>query len=345
MILIDLFSGIGGFALAAQQAGLEITEHYFSEIDPHAVANYRYNFPEAKLLGNITEINAKPFYGKPTIITFGSPCQDFSMAGKGAGATGNRSGLIYEAIRIVEEAQPDVFIWENVKGLLSKRHISDFASIIERLANIPGYRLEGQLCNSSWVVPQNRERFVLIGHNARRCTRNVFPITQADFGLDERNTEAATVRTLTAGGKSGGHHSGMTIIQVNTKENFGKQPKQQDRLYDITGISPKLPKSRGDDKVKIIVPPRGFNKGAYSDISGTLTKKLADNAFLYNGLRIRRLTPIEWERLQTFPDNWTKFGKKKDGSTYEIPKTYRYAMIGNAVTVSLIKILIERINL
>ena len=93
MKIIDLFSGIGGFSLGFQWAGYQFTEHYFSEIDKHAIANYKYNFPNAKHIGNIKTIQPANLAGAD-IITFGSPCQDFSLAGKRAGLSGAKSSLI-----------------------------------------------------------------------------------------------------------------------------------------------------------------------------------------------------------------------------------------------------------
>lgn len=84
MKIIDLFSGIGGFSLGFQRAGYQFTEHYFSEIDKHAIANYKHNFPHAKYIGDITSIHGGDFTGID-VITFGSPCQDFSLAGRRAG--------------------------------------------------------------------------------------------------------------------------------------------------------------------------------------------------------------------------------------------------------------------
>lgn len=87
MRLLELFSGIGGFALGLQRAGFEFTEHYFSEINKYAIANYKYNFKNAKHIGSVTNVQGREL-GKIDIITFGSPCQDFSLAGKRKGLEG-----------------------------------------------------------------------------------------------------------------------------------------------------------------------------------------------------------------------------------------------------------------
>lgn len=177
MKLIDLFSGIGGFSLGFQRAGFHFTEHYFSEIDKHAIANYKKNFPNAKYIGDITSVHGGDFTDID-IITFGSPCQDFSLAGRREGLKGNKSSLIQHAIALIAQLRPSVFIWENVKGAFSSNSGEDFWAIIKAFANIGGYRLEWQLLNTSWVLPQNRERIYVIGHLAGRSEQGVFPIRE-----------------------------------------------------------------------------------------------------------------------------------------------------------------------
>ena len=175
MKLIDLFSGIGGFSLGFQRAGYQFTEHYFSEIDKHAIANYKHNFPHAKYIGDITTLHGGDFTDID-IITFGSPCQDFSLAGKRAGLAGAKSSLIAHAIALIAHIRPGIFIWENVKGAFSSNARADFWAILQALANIGGYTIEWQLLNTSWLLPQNRERIYLIGHIAGRSIPGVFPI-------------------------------------------------------------------------------------------------------------------------------------------------------------------------
>lgn len=120
MRYIDLFSGIGGFALGLKHAGIEFEEHWFSEIDKNAINIYKKHFPNAKELGNVRAI--RDFSGiKADIITFGFPCQDLSVAGKRRGLAGARSGLFFEAVRIIRELKPKYFIFENVKGLPAER--------------------------------------------------------------------------------------------------------------------------------------------------------------------------------------------------------------------------------
>lgn len=176
MILIDLFSGYGGFHLGLEQAGIQFTKTYFSEIDKHAIANYKYNFPNSEYLGtveNVPDIRAD-------IVTFGSPCQDFSLAGKREGLKGGRSSLIEYAIRYIERERPPVFIWENVKGAFSANGGADFWAIIQAFASIGGYRLQWQLVNTVWWLPQNRERIYLVGLAGERSGCEIFPIGESN---------------------------------------------------------------------------------------------------------------------------------------------------------------------
>ena len=333
MKLIDLFSGIGGFSLGFQRAGYQFTEHYFSEIDKHAIANYKNNFPNAKYIGDITTIQPANLAGAD-IITFGSPCQDFSLAGKRTGLAGAKSSLISHAITLITHVRPSVFIWENVKGAFSSNAGADFWAIIQAFANIGGYRLEWQLLNTKWVLPQNRERIYLIGHLAGRSQPGVFPITEDDcaprkektyqfqaklsetlkangnMNADDTYIIPKTASTLTGGGHSGGLHSDMTIIQINpSKESGGKQPYQQNRVFDEKGISPALTRHNSDYAIS----------------------------------RMRRLTEIECERLQGFPDNWTQYGNY-NGDIKPIARTQRYKLIGNAVTVDIVELIAKRLK-
>jgi DNA (cytosine-5)-methyltransferase 1 len=187
VVLLDLFSGIGGFPKGLESAGFNITDHYFSEIDKHAIANYKHNFKDAQYVGSVTDVRGSQLPQRPNIITFGSPCQDFSLAGKRKGMEGERSSLVSHAIRLITECRPDVFIWENVKGTFSSNNGADFWAIIQAFANIGQYRLEWQLLNTAWLLPQNRERIYLIGHLGEGSGRFVFPFGEDDQLFDKKN--------------------------------------------------------------------------------------------------------------------------------------------------------------
>jgi DNA (cytosine-5)-methyltransferase 1 len=129
MKYLDLFAGIGGFALGAYWAGIKFDGHYFSEIDKYAISVYQKRFPDAVFLGDIRKIHAMNVdrevqigneqYIPPGdwIISGGFPCQDISVAGKGAGLDGDRSGLWFEYARLISEVRPRFAIMENVGAL------------------------------------------------------------------------------------------------------------------------------------------------------------------------------------------------------------------------------------
>ena len=157
---LDLFSGYGGFTIPASKYGIETIN--FSEIDKYATAVLKYRFPDIKNLGDITKIKGEDL-PDVDIITGGSPCQDLSVAGKGAGLDGGRSGLFFCFINLIKEKQPMYFVWENVKGALSSSRGWDFARVQIEMEQA-GYDVWWQVINAKdFGVPQNRERVFAIG--------------------------------------------------------------------------------------------------------------------------------------------------------------------------------------
>jgi DNA (cytosine-5)-methyltransferase 1 len=151
---LDLFSGIGGFHLGFEKAGYEITS-YFSEIDKHAIAVYKHQFPTSTYVGSVTNVRGADL-PRINLITFGSPCQDFSLAGNRKGMEGQRSSLVLEAIRLISECRPSVFVWENVKGTFSSNDGADFWAIIQAFADIGGFypKIESAYTLSDILQPQ-----------------------------------------------------------------------------------------------------------------------------------------------------------------------------------------------
>lgn len=331
--LLDLFSGIGGFAKGFCDAGFSIKKHFFSEIDKSAIANYKFNFKESEYAGPIETIRGE-LLPQVDIITFGSPCQDFSIAGKGEGLDGKRSGLILEAIRLIDEKRPSFFIWENVKGAFSSNDSQDFWAILQAFANLGNYNIEWQCVNTLWLLPQNRERIYLVGHLATpgRNFKPVFPIAKND----KLPRKQATSKT----GQSQTQYSTTLRGDVYRADNtFLKLPNH---VGTLTGGG--NPKKGGTGLLE------KFDEAYCLDTSNSTAIKLGNE-------RYRRLTEIECERLQGFPDNWSKYGiyqkkmwihkklnifEMKD-VIKEIPQTNRYKLIGNAVTKLYPQIIAERL--
>jgi DNA (cytosine-5)-methyltransferase 1 len=157
---LDLFSGIGGFALGAQWAGLRFDAHYFSEVDDYAIRVYQQRFPDAIGLGSICNIKGGGLPRGKWIVAGGFPCQDISVAGKGAGLAGKRSGLWYEYARLIGELRPRYAIMENV-GALTFRGLD---AVLGSLAEI-GYDAEWQDIRASDVgAPHRRERIWIVAY-------------------------------------------------------------------------------------------------------------------------------------------------------------------------------------
>jgi DNA (cytosine-5)-methyltransferase 1 len=159
MKYFSLFSGVGGFEQGFPKDWEGIG---MSEIDRFASQVLKYNYPNVRNYGDISKIDWRqvPDFD---VLTGGSPCQDFSIAGKRRGLTGSRSALAWEYIRCLRDKQPRYFIWENVKGVLSSNEGKDFECICEEFCK-SGYAIDFEVLNAkNFGVPQNRERIFLIG--------------------------------------------------------------------------------------------------------------------------------------------------------------------------------------
>lgn len=195
----SLFSGSGGFELASQLVG--ITPMWNSEVEPFPILVTRKNLPKVLNLGNILKINGKEI-PPVDIITFGSPCQDLSIAGKRQGLDGKESNLFYEAIRIIKEMRevtngkyPRFIIWENVPGAFSSNQGEDFRCVLESISQIKDIQTSipsvskwsnsGEIMDSTFSlawrvldaryfgVPQRRRRIFLVADFNGQCAREI----------------------------------------------------------------------------------------------------------------------------------------------------------------------------
>jgi len=318
---LDLFSGIGGFHLGLEKAGFNV-DSYFSEVDKHAIAVYKNQFKNATYVGSVTDVRAEQL-PKIDIITFGSPCQDFSLAGKRKGMEGDRSSLINEAIRLIKECRPSAFIWENVKGTFSSNNSEDFWAIIQAFTNIGGYRLEWQLLNTKWFLPQNRERVYLVGYITEGSGGEVFPIRESSKQIDELQGQQANTCTLTTRYDAGGNGSYLIERKLNAQKVKIKSATKRGYEEAVQG-----------DSINFSVPNSKTRRGRVGKgVAQTLDTK-CEQAVLLD--QVRKLTPIECERLQGFPDNHTSIGNY-DGQIKEVSDAQRYKMCGNAVTVDVVE--------
>lgn len=353
--VLDLFSGIGGFHLGLERAGFKINA-YNSEIDKYAIQVYKHNFKNSTYVGSVTDVQRGEL---PRIdaITFGSPCQDFSLAGRRKGMEGNRSSLITQAIRLISECRPSFFIWENVKGTFSTNNGADFWAIIQAFTNIGGYRFEWQLLNTKWFLPQNRERIYLVGYTRGKSGREIFPIRQSNFQINNVGEKSKFQITNFSPREFGWkNHSPCLaardykdpkLVKVKSATNKGyeiaeegdsinySQPNSTTRRGRVgKGTAQTLDTSCNQAVIGDFRYDVGYRQRKDSD-SPTLQKTCGDDIIID---KIRRLTPIECERLQGFPDNWTKYGTEG-----LISDTQRYKMCGNAVTVDVVEAVAKNI--
>jgi DNA (cytosine-5)-methyltransferase 1 len=156
---LDLFSGIGGFSLAAQWVG-SIETIQFVEIDPFCQKVLSKNFPGIPIHGDIRTFAARDC----DLITAGFPCQDISVAGNGAGLDGERSGLFFEIIRIVRQCRPRYIVLENVAALIRSNGGRDMATVLWELSAI-GYDAEWEVIPASALGANHvRERVWIIAY-------------------------------------------------------------------------------------------------------------------------------------------------------------------------------------
>ena len=169
MKLLSLFSGIGAFEKALDRLEIPYELVGFSEIDKYAVKSYCaiHGVDETKNLGDITKIDEKALPKDIDLITYGFPCQDISIAGNQKGlfnedGSQTRSGLFFDALRIIEETKPRVAIAENVKNLVGKKFNAQFQVVLSSL-EAAGYNNYWQVLNAKdYGVPQNRERVFIV---------------------------------------------------------------------------------------------------------------------------------------------------------------------------------------
>ena len=238
LTLGSLFDGIGGFPLAGIQAG--IIPGWSSEIEPFPVRVTRKRLPEMKHYGDVSKLNGGDL-DPVNVITFGSPCQDLSIAGKRSGLDGTRSGLFREAIRIITEMRcktngkyPRWAVWENVPGALSSANGHDFREVLESLirikdpeADVPmpensrwlpageimgdDYSLAWRILDASkgWGVAQRRKRIFAVLDLDEQCAGKVLFESEGLSGYSPPRCEAG--KGTARGAEEGTGETGLCL--------------------------------------------------------------------------------------------------------------------------------------
>lgn len=223
--VLELFAGIGACSKALDRLGIEHEIVDAVEIDKYAIASFN------AIHGTNFETQDITTWDKDLecdLIMHGSPCQDFSVAGKQAGGdvgSGTRSSLMYETIRIVGKLRPKYVVWENVKNLLSKTHKHNFDAYIETM-NILGYNSYYQVLNAKdYGIPQNRERVFTIS-----IRKDI--LVYDDYNSNIRKDQD-TIGTLTTNCGSSTNRNGWKIIENNQYFQFPEKEPLKLRLKDM----------------------------------------------------------------------------------------------------------------
>lgn len=296
MNVLSLFDGISCARVALDRAGIEVNCYLSAEIDKNAIKVSNKNYPDITRVGSVVDLSVE---GEIDLLIGGSPCQDLSIAKKDRkGLEGNRSGLFWQYVRIMKECKPKWFVLENVASMPKADR-----DIITREMGV-----EPVMFNASLVSAQCRKRLfwtnipfqlpedkgILLKH-----------ILQPDGEVDERMVMKGKAYCLTAsyshqtptenGIKNSIERKHRTMVKIGyigEGEQYG-QGGQAHRVYSTEGKTPTL--SSGPALVK-------------------------------EEARIRKLTPIECERLQGLPDNYTE----------GVATTNRYKCLGNAFNVDVV---------
>ena len=350
LTLASLFDGSGGFPLGGMLAGIKPV--WSSEIEPFAIRVTTKRLSKVKHYGDITKIKGNEV--EPVdIITFGSPCQDMSIAGKRAGLDGSRSNLFYDAIRIVKEMRcatngekPRYIVWENVTGAFSSNKGEDFKSVLEEICKVKyqemsipkptkweqagtimgdDFSLAWRVFDAQfWGVAQRRNRIYLV----------------ADFGGSSAPKILFESEGLSGYSKEGfkSWHETTGSIENSLRKSINLDLKNYDvrltsegtknarsnvyetettRTLDTNGNFPNS--NQGGVAIVYSTSKSSFHTRASENLANTLiATDYMDPPIVNDKLKVRRLTPKECARLQGFPDWWCSNLETKEPTKEEV---------------------------
>lgn len=354
--VLELFAGLGACSKALERLNIphEIVDAV--EIDKYAIQSFNAihgtNFEPQDITTWDKNI-------KVDLIMHGSPCQDFSLAGKQAGGdkdSGTRSSLMYETIRIVEKLKPKYVIWENVKNLLSKKHRHNFDAYLETLEQL-GYKNYYQVLNAKdYGIAQSRERVFTIS------IRNDI---NKDFHFPEKQPLELRLKDMLEDDVDEKYYlkktSNLVFTETRAKwDNSGKgYGSQQDRAYYQDGLCPTLSNCNANgDKSQVVLADKTIclnSKGGRNGVEGlqpSLKDRVYDsngiatccatsNFFMPNytdGLRIRKLTEKECLKLMGFDDE--DYEKIK---SIGISRSQIYKQAGNSIVVNVLEAIFKEL--
>lgn len=357
--VLSLFSGIGAFEKALDNLGIPYNLLAYCEIDKYASKAYSliHDVPEEKNLKDVTKVDILDILDDVDLITYGFPCQDISNAGKQKGFTDEngertRSGLFFEALRIIEDYNPKFAIAENVKALTSKKFTEEFRIVLESLEEA-GYNNYWQVLNAKdYGIPQNRERVFIISIRKDIDKGFTFPAAiplelrlkdLLDDNVEESfylsDEQVARLSTTT-------YHSGQYKSRVSElNDTVGtlcardyKDPKcVAIREATKQGYAEAYP----GDSVNLEHPNSKTRRGRVGkEVAQTLTTScnqggrstVRKGGDRMSKIRIRKLTPTECYKLMGFSAEDCK--KASDGG---VSNSQLYKQAGNSIVVNVLE--------
>lgn len=287
MNVLSLFDGISCAKIALDKLNIPITNYYASEIDKYAISVSKKNYPNIIHLGDIQSINVNDL-PQIDLLIGGSPCQDLSNAKKGLGLKGSKSRLFYEYIRLYKELKPRYFLLENVKNKWG-----------DLMSEIIGRKFIS--INSSLFSAQSRPRYYW---------------TNIDFPNFPKQHHGEVLKNIKEENVDNKYFVNKDGLDKFIMENIdSKKTATKDGIIKLFDV----PKNIINDH------ERQRRIYALNSKSPTILAR-ADTTKILDGKKIRKLTPLECERLQKIPDNYTS----------SCSDAQRYKMVGNAFTVDVI---------
>ena len=354
MRVLSLFDGMSCGQIALNKLGYKNITYHASEIDKYAISITQKNFPNTIQVGDVLKLKSEDFTDIDLMLA-GSPCQGFSFAGKQLAFDDPRSRLFFEFVRLLKEIKPKYFLLENV------RMKKEFLSIISEQVGV-----EPTLINSSLLSAQSRQRYywtnIPFNKNIEDRgivlrdileTENYKEVKQTERNRRHLRKDDQKSLCMTATMWKGAGNNGMTLVETKPKQvGIASDINGHDllkRIYSPEGKSPTLnAHSGGNTEPKVacgrmvgrykINGVRQDHKGSVAgktkqmlelrrdDKTNNLSTVQKDNVLTQDEVYWRKLTPLECERLQTVPNNYTE----------GVSNTQRYKMIGNGWTVDVI---------
>ena len=363
-----LFSGIGAAEYAFKRLKLDHSIVFAGDIDPNVKKSYfaNYEIKTSNWHNDATKFSAAKYKGKVDLIIGGSPCQTFSMVGKRKGLDDIRGTLFYDFARVVQEAQPKVFIYENVKGLISHDSGKTW-KIVQDVFHDLGYNIFSKVLNSKdYGIPQHRERVFVVGFKDHGIDFN-FPCkielehTMQDF-LEDYEGSKYYLKEKGIKFVTSSKNKAKRYTQINGDVMLCQKANQQfnwhgdfvfkradenefdEFIFDVNEVEEKYYLS---DKVKDYVLAGGtknFRTSQKTDlpIARPLLQTMhkmhragIDNYVTHNKGRIRKLTPKECLRLMGFRDDFKMV----------VSDTQMYRQAGNSIVVDVIIALLKQMDI